>query len=182
MLVECQHCEATVDGKVIANYEDEDERSGMKGKYSFLKCPRCARPFLELQVDDGAGWDEPLRIHPPRDASISTSIPEPIRLAYEEARTCFRDKAYTAAAIMCRKTLEGICGEHKITSHNLAASLKEMRDQGIIERRLSHCWNMYLRFKTDSSNSRNEEAALMLLPNQALPAKRKSAAGLRQAD
>jgi hypothetical protein len=37
---------------------------------------------------------------------------------------------------MCRKTLEGICEAHKITSRNLATSLKEMKDQGIIENRL----------------------------------------------
>ena len=37
---------------------------------------------------------------------------------------------------MCRKTLEGICIEHKIKERNLANSLKKMKDQGIIESRL----------------------------------------------
>jgi len=37
---------------------------------------------------------------------------------------------------MCRKTLEGIADEHKITVHNLATALKEMKDKGIIENRL----------------------------------------------
>jgi len=37
---------------------------------------------------------------------------------------------------MCRKTLEGICVEHKIKERNLANSLKKMKDQGIIESRL----------------------------------------------
>jgi hypothetical protein len=37
---------------------------------------------------------------------------------------------------MCRKTLEGICGELNITARNLAAALKEMKDKGIIESRL----------------------------------------------
>jgi len=136
MLVECQNCEATVDGDVVASYQDFDEESGMSGKYSFLKCPRCSRPFIMLQVDEGPGWEEPERLYPPKETSISAAVPNAIRSAYEEARTCFRGKAFTAAAIMCRKTLEGICEEHKITGRNLADSLKQMKDQGIIERRL----------------------------------------------
>jgi hypothetical protein len=67
---------------------------------------------------------------------ISLAIPGSIRLAYEEARTCFRAKAYTATAIMCRKTLEGIAEEHKVTIRNLASALKEMKDKGVIESRL----------------------------------------------
>ena len=137
MLVECQNCEAIVDGEVIASYEDhEDKSEGMEGKYSFLKCPRCRRPFILLQVDDGAGWNEPVRLYPPKDIGISLAIPNSIRLAYEEARTCFRAKAYTATAIMCRKTLEGIAEEFKITSRNLASALKEMKEKGVIESRL----------------------------------------------
>jgi hypothetical protein len=37
---------------------------------------------------------------------------------------------------MCRKTVEGLCVAHGITSPNLATSLKMLRDQGIIESRL----------------------------------------------
>ena len=45
MLVECVNCEAIVDGEVVAEYLDHEEETGMTGKYSFLKCPRCSRPF-----------------------------------------------------------------------------------------------------------------------------------------
>ena len=136
MLVECQNCEAIVDGEVIASYEDYESASDMNGKYSFLKCPRCARPFIMLQVDEGAGWDMPARIYPAIEKGVSPAIPSSIALTYLEAQTCFRAKAYTATAIMCRKTLEGIAEEHKITVRNLASALKEMRDKGIIESRL----------------------------------------------
>jgi len=54
-------------------------------------------------------------------------------MAYSEAHACFKAKAYTATAIMCRKTLEGIADENKITVRNLATALKEMKDKGIIE-------------------------------------------------
>jgi hypothetical protein len=89
-----------------------------------------------LQVDDGSGWDEPRRIYPPIEMGVSLAIPSSLRLAYEEAHSCFRAKAYTATAIMCRKTLEGIADENKITSQNLASALKEMKEKGIIENRL----------------------------------------------
>jgi hypothetical protein len=68
--------------------------------------------------------------------NVSVAIPNSLRLAYEEARSCFRAKAYTATAIMCRKTLEGIADENKITARNLGIALKEMKDKGIIENRL----------------------------------------------
>ncbi len=136
MLVECANCEAIVDGEIIADYVDVDDESGMKGKYSFLKCPRCARPFIMLQVDDGPGWDEPIQLYPPVEMDVSRAIPSALRSAYDEAHACYRAKAYTATAIMCRKTLEGIADENKISARNLAIALKEMRDKGIIENRL----------------------------------------------
>jgi len=140
MLVECPNCEAFVDGEYTADYTDYEAASDMTGKYTFLKCPRCSRPFIMLQVDDGSGfdsaWSEPSRLYPPIEMGIITAIPSSLRLAYEEARSCFRAKAYTATAIMCRKTLEGIADENKISARNLAIALKEMKDNGIIENRL----------------------------------------------
>ena len=141
MLVECVNCEAIVDGEIIAEYLDHEEETGMTGKYSFLKCPRCSRPFIMLQVDEsfgyeGGNWDEPRRLYPPIEMGVSQAIPNSLRLAYDEALSCFRAKAYTATAIMCRKTLEGIADENKITVRNLATALKEMKEKGIIENRL----------------------------------------------
>src|SRR5215208_2066696 len=100
MLVECTTCEAFVDGEYIADYVHYEAESDMTGKYIFLKCPRCSRPFIMLQVDDGtgidSGWSEPSRLYPPIEMGIGTAIPNPLRLAYDEARSCFRAKAYTA--------------------------------------------------------------------------------------
>ena len=50
--------------------------------------------------------------------------------------SCLRANAYTASAIMCRKTLEAICSEHGATERNLLASLKKLKDEGVIEHRL----------------------------------------------
>ena len=138
MLVECTTCEALVDGEIIAAYVDSDDPSGMEGKYSFLKCPQCRNPFIMLQVDsgDGSGWDDPRRLFPPVETGLSLAIPVSLLSAYSEARACFRAKAYTATAIMCRKTLEGIAEENNIKGRNLATALKDMKDKGIIENRL----------------------------------------------
>ncbi|MFC1938942.1 DUF4145 domain-containing protein [Chloroflexota bacterium] len=60
-------------------------------------------------------------------------FPKILNSAFEEARRCFRAKAYTATAVMCRKTLEGICKERGISGKNLAASLKQMRENSVID-------------------------------------------------
>jgi hypothetical protein len=134
MIVECKSCNALVDAIILKDYSGYEE-DGPPYKYSFLKCPKCNSPFLVLQEDLGGGWDDPYRVYPTQDI-INPFYPEPIKKAYSEAQACFKTKAYTAAAIMCRKTLEGICVEHKIKERNLANSLKKMKDQGIIESRL----------------------------------------------
>ena len=135
MLVECNNCEALVDASVLNAYEEYDPETDLPCKYSFLKCPKCAGPFLVLQERFGDYWDDPYRLYPPQER-INPFSPEPIKKAFSEAYACFKAKAYTAAAIMCRKTVEGICAEHSIKGKVLADSLNEMKKQGIIESRL----------------------------------------------
>lgn len=135
MLVECPHCRAIVDGQIIGSYDDYEEESGVTGTYSFLKCPICAAPFIMLQIDSSE-WDEPTRLYPPTEMGISPAIPGSLRSAYAEAQLCFGAKAYTATAMMCRKTLQGIAEEQKVTARNLASALKEMTEKGVIENRL----------------------------------------------
>jgi hypothetical protein len=136
MIAECTDCGAIVNGEEVASFVDDQDESGVFGRYTFLKCPKCRRPLVMLQIDDGAGWELPQRIYPPQDSISIGSIPIPIATTYAEARTCFRAKAYTATAIMCRKTLEGLAVEHGVTGRSLVNALKEMRDKGIIESRL----------------------------------------------
>ena len=136
MIVECKECEALVNAIILKDYSLYNDETGIACKYSFLKCPKCASPFLVIQENFGGDyWDDPYRLYPTQD-KINPFYPEPIKKAYSEAQSCFKTKAYTAAAIMCRKTLEGICVEHKIKERTLATSVKKMKDQGIIESRL----------------------------------------------
>lgn len=137
MLLECTRCAAIVEAQEVASYFDDDEDVA-QGKWTFAKCPRCTLPLLAVQCDFGDGFDAdtPSRVYPPRDREMGDSVPKSIRTAFNEAMVCFKAKAYTASAIMCRKTLEGLCAEHGIKARNLSLSLKKLKDDGVIEARL----------------------------------------------
>jgi len=130
MILECKRCEALVNAEPVAKYIVEDEF--LPTTYSFLRCPKCSGPFL-TDEDDFSGL---ISLFPQPDTRVNPNLPEPLKAACEEATSCFKSKAYTATAIMCRKTLEGICIEHGATGRTLVASLKELKDKGVIENRL----------------------------------------------
>ncbi len=110
-------------------------RSPLRGR-SYLGGHGITRLGYEDNIEPGDGWGTPVRIYPPRDRSLHCSVPKRIRQAFTEARICLRSKAPTAAAIMCRKTLEGVCSEHGVKSGTLAAQLKKLKENGVIEGRL----------------------------------------------
>lgn len=138
MLLECKQCSAIVDARVIATYDDEaaDEPPG---RWTFCVCPRCNLPMLAVVCDYGYGFDEgaPTRVYPRReDRRLGTAVPGTIRHAFSEAVLCFKAKAYTASAIMCRKTLEGLCNAHGAKTGNLGRRLEKLKKDGVIEARL----------------------------------------------
>lgn len=135
MIVDCKTCEARIDAEVLNSFDYYDPEQGPPGRYSFLRCRSCDSPFLVLQENYGE-WDEPYSLYPPQDTRVNPGLPLPIRNSYGEALTCLKAKAFTASAVMCRKTLEGVCVEHGVSSRNLYESLKVMKEQGIIETRL----------------------------------------------
>lgn len=141
MLLECKDCSALVDASVIATHlvpGDPDDTLGWPELWTFAACPRCKRPMLAIQVDSGDGFadDTPFRRYPPPDQRLGWSVPKQIRKAFSEAVTCYKAKAYTACAIMCRKSLEGMCADHGVREKTLALSLKKLKDTGVIELRL----------------------------------------------
>jgi len=135
VIVECLNCEARVDAEILASCEYPDPEAG-HGRFCFLRCPSCKSPLLVVQEDAGDGWDEPYRLYPAQGTRVNPALPAPIRSAFGEALACVKAKAFTAAAIMCRKTLEGVCAEHGIVARTLVVGLKEMKEKGIIEARL----------------------------------------------
>ena len=136
MILQCDECEAVVDAAVLNSYMTQPNSLAPVFRISFAKCPRCSAPFLATEEEDFDGWQQPERLYPVVAVGLHHALPKPIRVAFEEARTCFRAKAYTASAIMCRKTLEGICAEHGVSERTLSRSLAAMKEQGVIESRL----------------------------------------------
>ncbi|MEX0881208.1 MAG: DUF4145 domain-containing protein [Thermoanaerobaculia bacterium] len=137
MVLECKTCEALVEAISIQDYKHVDFEEHCEHIVTLLKCPKCSGPFLIHQEDYGQGPDDlPDVLYPVKETRINPSLPDGIKSAYTEAVNCLRGKSYTAAAIMCRKTLEGICAEHNVTEKNLGRALKQMKELGIIEKRL----------------------------------------------
>jgi hypothetical protein len=135
MVIECLNCTARVDATEVFHYDCVDEEAQMAGRYTLYKCTICGSPFLFLSTDDDE-YQSFAKLYPPPDVGISFAIPKSIRSCYLEAQACYRVKAYTATAIMCRKVLEAIAEEHGVKGRGLAMELKELRDKGFIENRL----------------------------------------------
>lgn len=139
MLADCPSCGAKVDAVVLHAYEYWTPDEGPPAEFSFARCPVCSNPFLLVREDYGGGFDqddEPVRLYPPRDRPVHPSFPTKVADAFQEAHACLKNKTYVAAIIMCRKTLEALCAEHGVRRGTLAASLKSMKDQNLIEQRL----------------------------------------------
>jgi len=72
------------------------------------------------------------QFYPISNYAVNPSIPKTLGTALSEAIDTYEASIYTAAAIMCRRTLDGFCAENGATKKNLAADLKELRDNGTI--------------------------------------------------
>lgn len=150
MIIECSECRQYVDGKESGSYWrhlNGEETSSRR--YVLLGCTNCGSPILVRQTNIGNSpeddkWDTPFVIFPQATTRVNPNAPANIRAAFEEACSCFRSQAYTASAIMCCKTLEGVCATHGVTERSLAASLLKMKDEGLIDERLFE-WSNALR-------------------------------------
>lgn len=153
MLVACATCDATVDAKVVGSVEVNSTDDFMDNvRYTLLACPRCNQPVLVSQgaeVWEEAGkwelkWeDTPVRVFPNPDRRADLRLPTPLRDCFQEALDCNRARLFQAAALMCRKTLEGLC-QLKGADGGLAMGLRQLHEKGIIEKRLFE-WAQALR-------------------------------------
>jgi hypothetical protein len=135
----CPHCQKPVVAVIsgIALWDGCDQEGDTVNppvEYALLQCQRCQEVSVQMREDYGGGFeaDEPVFVYPaPR--KLSYSIPEPLRLEWEEARACFEAKAFTACIVIVRRTLEGTCQQQGVKKRTLADSLKELRNQGLID-------------------------------------------------
>ncbi|MDT0458554.1 DUF4145 domain-containing protein [Streptomyces sp. DSM 41527] len=144
----CPHCEKPT----LATVSSEATGGGeMEPPYllELATCGTCHDPFLMIEEDWGGGWDgEPLVVWPKQQRTLSTNVPEALRREHEEARQCFSSKAYTATAVMVRRTLEGVCLDQGMSSGGrpkpLFKMLEQMKDEGKIDGQLFE-WAQELR-------------------------------------
>ena len=144
MLQECDICKATVDAQELASYEGSERAEGSGFlcflRYTFLKCPRCGRPFVVSQAGppgcSPSLYEDARTLLPEPYKRVDPNLPSTVRKAFEEALTCLRSGAYSATVLMSRKTLEAMCHENIITGENLAQMLKTAMDANVIDGRL----------------------------------------------
>lgn len=139
----CGHCELKMTGKVEAVAQGREPDEGDIGTCLFLvRCSNCNGAVLVEQWMETGPWDHegfltsPETLWPKEQLTISPLVPDDLQRAYEEARTCFTARAYMAAAVMVRRTLEGVCAERGVRAKVLMKALQELRDTGMIDGRL----------------------------------------------
>lgn len=149
MIIECFNCRHYVDAQDVGSYWRHFDGSKPSRRYTLLRCPTCQEPILVGQTNvgnmaDGDIWDTPFVVFPQSDTRVNPNAPRDIQATFEEACACYRAQAYTASAIMCRKTLEGVCSVHGVAERNLSASLRKMKELALIDNQLFE-WSDALR-------------------------------------
>ncbi len=149
MIVECESCNAFVEARYHGAVTKEFGGRAPSVQFVLLSCDRCGSPIVVEQTHigneaEGDIWSPPKRLFPTSRYRANPSAPKSIQQAFDEAYTCYRSRAYTAAAILCRKTLEGICEAHGVRERSLMTSLKRLKEKGVIDERLFE-WSDMLR-------------------------------------
>lgn len=149
MITECPACEAKVDCEEKGEVHIDIEHTGVPTRYVLLECKVCHSALLGITelIQTGADtweWDAAGRVWPTPEDAIDWGIPEIARDSLVEAQVCFKAKAYHACAVMCGRAIEGLCKHHDAKVKTLAAGLKKLRDDGVIDERIFN-WGEALR-------------------------------------
>lgn len=144
----CRHCGTHSRSEVIARepyieeIEDDEGRTHAGPEYlcRLVRCTACLDVSLLIAMEiawdgDRAIYDEDVAVYPTPPRSMSAAIPKRLQSCFQEARACYQARAYTASAIMCRRSLELLAFERGLTG-NLARSLSQLREQGDLDQRL----------------------------------------------
>ena len=149
MIVDCPHCESKVDCEEKGSVAIDGDYVPVPTKAVLLECKICKSPLfgwteLIQTGEDSWEWDQVNRQWPPQDQDVDWDIPEIARISLIEAKVCFKAKAFSACAVMCGRTIEGLCKHHAPKTRNLADGLKKLKDDGVIDSRLYN-WGEALR-------------------------------------
>ena len=150
MITECPHCESKVDCNEKGAVDiDLEFTGGAPARVVLLECKVCRNALLGMseiiQVgEDEWDWATASRLWPEPESEVDWEIPEIARNSLVEAQICFKARAYSACAVMCGRAIEGICKHHNPSIRTLAAGLKQLRDDAVIDNRLYE-WGEALR-------------------------------------
>jgi len=139
--VKCPHCGEVIAMEVKAMWDAWDPRwEAPPQQWTAGLCPECSGTTIYLQEQLGQpfpdGWDGRYQVHPAQARRLSTSVPMAIRDDHAETTKCIESKLYTAAGVMTRRMLEGVCHDHGYNKGTLFAKLKKMKTDGVIDDRL----------------------------------------------
>lgn len=151
MVIDCYRCKVSVDatchGSLEAYVPDEDPEPY---KVELLQCPRCNCILVGYSEHTYEEWNKPPawshgeRLWPHPRKTISWHVPSIVRNSIQEAEKCFNASAYSACAVMCGRSLEGIGHHNNVKSQNLVQIITELKKLGIIDERI-HDWGQELR-------------------------------------
>jgi len=158
IVTRCKTCDEHVNAEIIGSYIENDKGLDMQCQNSLLKCPICEGPILIYQYEDiiEGGWEKPSYLYPKSEKSISWMAPAFIRDSYNEALLCFDAKAYTACAVMCRRTLEAVCSASGEKTGSLIKKLVNLKEKGIVDQHL-YDWATMLRMEGNKAAHNVEE-------------------------
>jgi len=142
VIVECSDCNSRVSAEVVGRVQVADE-----GSFYYItelaKCPECHGPIVACHsVDHWGGPDDydrssPVRVWPKPVRQLAPEVPQSARDAFDEAQRCMGVQAHTAAAFLARRVLEGIAVDQGARRGTLAAKLKRLKIDGVIDGRLA---------------------------------------------
>jgi hypothetical protein len=149
MITECPYCDSKVDCEEKGHVDIDLEHTGTPTKVVLLECKVCENALLGMSEVVQTGhdeweWDTASRLWPAPETEVDWEIPEIARNSLIEAKICFKARAYSACAVMCGRAIEGVCKNHDPKTKTLAAGLKKLRDDRIIDSRLYE-WGEALR-------------------------------------
>ncbi len=125
-------------------YGLDGEHGGPPAEFRLVQCDTCSDVSLEVREDYGQGFEaNSFSFVYPAPRRLHWHIPSGLRREWEEARACFESKAYTATAVMVRRTLEGTCRDQGVKERKtLAEGLKQLRAEGKIDGTLAEWANL----------------------------------------
>lgn len=140
----CPKCGTKATATAEGSYEFPDDNFEVQ-HYAIVQCEACyCVMFVRHLANENFSRDKATVLWPQIDRTLSKAIPDSLRLEHNEARTCFRNGAYTATVVMVRRTLEGVCTEHNVKNMTLVKALERMKNNELIEGRLLE-WAQELR-------------------------------------